>query len=316
MPLRLGPVDRPARQLRAARVRRRRRGRDRPGHRPALAAEVRSGERTLASGPVPIARDWRQMRGSAGGCRPPSSSSRSSNSTAMTRRSIRTSPCRSPRCSSECFWSSTPVQLDCLGSSHWTACFQPSSQTTGPVAGHDTDPGQGPLRLLGVPPCFAIRSSPIMALVALCGAAPAGRYVISNGTVADSKTGLTWEQAVDPKGASLAGAQAICDTLSLGGQGGWRLPTVKELYSILDFEGGSATGSVPMIDPTAFPGSSAYRQLRPILRRDAGLLAAGLRRRRPRARGELREWPGRDARGRRCALPMRPRAVRGGSLHL
>jgi hypothetical protein len=83
--------------------------------------------------------------------------------------------------------------------------------------------------------------------------APAGRYAISNGTVYDTKTKLTWQQALPPPTMDFTwpAASSYCSGLSLNGTG-WRLPTVKELTSILDF---SQPSSMAAIDPNAFPGT-------------------------------------------------------------
>jgi hypothetical protein len=81
--------------------------------------------------------------------------------------------------------------------------------------------------------------------------APPGRYTISAGTVIDTKTGLTWQQGVGP-GANWANAKTYCAGLSLAGTG-WRLPTMKELLTILDV----LRSGAPYIDQTAFPGPAA-----------------------------------------------------------
>jgi hypothetical protein len=84
--------------------------------------------------------------------------------------------------------------------------------------------------------------------------APAGRYVVTNGgtangTVYDTKTKLTWQQTVPSGGYDWAGAKTYCAGLNLGGTG-WRLPTIKELQTIVD---DSQTN--PAIDTTAFPST-------------------------------------------------------------
>ena len=73
--------------------------------------------------------------------------------------------------------------------------------------------------------------------------APAGRYVVTNGgtghgTVFDTKTKLTWQQT--PSSSNYYGideAFASCSSsamsANLGGTG-WRLPTIKELLTIVD----------------------------------------------------------------------------------
>jgi hypothetical protein len=58
-----------------------------------------------------------------------------------------------------------------------------------------------------------------------------------DGTVTDNVTGLMWEQA--PTGDySWEEAQEYCENLELGGYDDWRLPTLKELFSISDFSSG------------------------------------------------------------------------------
>jgi hypothetical protein len=89
--------------------------------------------------------------------------------------------------------------------------------------------------------------------------APAGQYVVTaggtvNGTVYDTKSKLTWQQTVSSTADNQAAAQTYCGSAavsaSLGGTG-WRLPTVKELVTIVDYSQATA----PMIDPNAFPGT-------------------------------------------------------------
>jgi hypothetical protein len=75
-----------------------------------------------------------------------------------------------------------------------------------------------------------------------------------DGTVTDLNTGLMWQQ--DP-GAKVTFAQAVAGAAGFGlaGYDDWRLPTVKELYSLIDFRGvtgTSAASSVPYIDTDYF----------------------------------------------------------------
>jgi hypothetical protein len=76
---------------------------------------------------------------------------------------------------------------------------------------------------------------------------PARRYVASGGTVLDAVTGLTWQQAVDATGRTWVEARAYCADLDLAG-GGWRLPSMKELQSLVDDSRAS-----PAIDAEVFP---------------------------------------------------------------
>jgi hypothetical protein len=87
--------------------------------------------------------------------------------------------------------------------------------------------------------------------------APGGRYVVtnggtSNGTVYDTKTKLTWQQTISSISCTWADAKGYCAGVgsSLGGTG-WRLPTLKELQSLVDY----SQTTPPMIDSTAFPGT-------------------------------------------------------------
>jgi hypothetical protein len=84
--------------------------------------------------------------------------------------------------------------------------------------------------------------------------APAGRYTIpGDGTVLDTATMLTWQQAANLTGMVWANAGPYCAGLTGPAGGGWRLPTVKELTTLLDY---TRPGS-PFIDPVAFPGVPA-----------------------------------------------------------
>lgn len=76
--------------------------------------------------------------------------------------------------------------------------------------------------------------------------APAGRYVVSADTVQDRLTGLTWQWPVDS--FTWEAAKAHCSQLT----GGWRLPSLKELLTLVD-----PTRINPAIDVDAFPGTPA-----------------------------------------------------------
>ena len=83
-------------------------------------------------------------------------------------------------------------------------------------------------------------------------AAQASQYQIqAGGAVLDTGTGLTWQQAVSPSTYAQSDAQSYCNgnVANLPGSG-WRLPSMKELQTLVD------DGLVnPAIDPTAFPGT-------------------------------------------------------------
>jgi len=85
-------------------------------------------------------------------------------------------------------------------------------------------------------------------------AAPAGRYTVSNGTVLDQKTGLTWQQSTVNTTYSYGDAMTYCsgNTPALPGSG-WRLPTMKELLSIVD----DRAATPPTLDTAFFLSAQA-----------------------------------------------------------
>ena len=87
-------------------------------------------------------------------------------------------------------------------------------------------------------------------------------YTISgNGlTVYDNITGLTWQQSPDTDGDSVIEYEdkmsfwdaqsrpAVLNAMSYGGFSDWRLPSIKEMYSLIDFSG---------VDPSGYEGGTA-----------------------------------------------------------
>ncbi len=65
-----------------------------------------------------------------------------------------------------------------------------------------------------------------------------------NGTITDHVTGLMWQQNMGDK-ITYAEAFAKADTMTLGGYSDWRVPTIKELYSLILFTG-KVNGEVPI----------------------------------------------------------------------
>jgi Protein of unknown function (DUF1566) len=83
--------------------------------------------------------------------------------------------------------------------------------------------------------------------------APAARYTATNGTTYDTKTKLTWEQTLSTTATfTEANAAAHCAALTTNGLK-WRLPTMKELMTIVD----PTVASGASIDSTAFPATPA-----------------------------------------------------------
>jgi hypothetical protein len=80
------------------------------------------------------------------------------------------------------------------------------------------------------------------------GDAPLGYYTVNAAadTVRANATGLTWQRTVPASTYTQSQAYAYCAGLG----GGYRLPTILELQSILEL-----TRVSPAIDPTAFPGT-------------------------------------------------------------
>jgi hypothetical protein len=69
-----------------------------------------------------------------------------------------------------------------------------------------------------------------------------------NGTVSDENTGLMW-QATEARPMNWQHALAYCQALELGGFNDWRLPTVRELSTLVKIGPDS-----PALDPDFFPG--------------------------------------------------------------
>jgi RNA polymerase sigma factor (sigma-70 family) len=73
-------------------------------------------------------------------------------------------------------------------------------------------------------------------------------YQIADGQVTDPATGLTWQQVPSATTMSAAAAPSYCASLDLDGYS-WRLPSIKELATLVDEDRVS-----PAIDVSAFPG--------------------------------------------------------------
>jgi hypothetical protein len=86
--------------------------------------------------------------------------------------------------------------------------------------------------------------------------APQGRYQTTASTVLDTKTGLTWQRVVVANTYPLSQAEGYCGSsqmsATLGGPA--RIPTVKELQTLVDYAHTSTT-SPATIDSTAFPST-------------------------------------------------------------
>jgi hypothetical protein len=75
-----------------------------------------------------------------------------------------------------------------------------------------------------------------------------------DGTVTDLNTGLMWVQARGSK-MTWDSAFIMAGQCSVGGYNDWRFPTIKELYSLINFKGksgASATACIAYLDTTVF----------------------------------------------------------------
>jgi hypothetical protein len=75
-----------------------------------------------------------------------------------------------------------------------------------------------------------------------------------DGTISDLNTGLMWTSNTYGK-MTWDDALAMADGLTLAGYDDWRVPSIKELYSLIDFDGitgGDASSSVPYVDTNYF----------------------------------------------------------------
>ena len=76
-----------------------------------------------------------------------------------------------------------------------------------------------------------------------------------NSTVTDLNTGLTWMKSTTSQEMTWAQAVSYASTAVIGGYSDWRLPTIKELYSLIEFSGytgTSASTSSPYLDTRYF----------------------------------------------------------------
>lgn len=76
-----------------------------------------------------------------------------------------------------------------------------------------------------------------------------------DGTITDKDTGLMWQKERAPGSYTWEQALSYCEDLELAAYDDWRLPTAKELQSIVDY-----STVYPAVDDTYFPetGSSIY----------------------------------------------------------
>lgn len=95
--------------------------------------------------------------------------------------------------------------------------------------------------------CFAL----VLFAATAQAKAPVGRFAIktdaSGNVVVDATFKVSWQQATAASPYNWTNAKAYCQNLQLQGSG-WRLPTLRELQSLVDFKTSS-----PAIDKAYFP---------------------------------------------------------------
>ena len=73
-------------------------------------------------------------------------------------------------------------------------------------------------------------------------------FIVSNGIVTDSFTGLKWQKKHSSSKMPYDSAVNYCNNLTIDGENGWRLPTITELQTLVDY------GKVnPAINSKVFP---------------------------------------------------------------
>jgi hypothetical protein len=132
-------------------------------------------------------------------------------------------------CAAQVYTIVSTSQAKCYDTSQEIACPQPDQAFYGQDAQHP-----------GTPSSYSISADGL--------------------TVYDQNTGLTWQRSPGDK-MTWTQAQARPDVMNAaqyGGFGDWRLPTIKELYSLIDFRGTDpgagtdSTGLTPFINTSCF----------------------------------------------------------------
>jgi hypothetical protein len=83
--------------------------------------------------------------------------------------------------------------------------------------------------------------------------APPNHYTVTGGEVTDNYTGLVWQQSMSETKLAWTNITAYCASLTLNGHGGWRVPALQELASLVD-----EAVVAPAIDRVAFPGTPSH----------------------------------------------------------
>lgn len=91
----------------------------------------------------------------------------------------------------------------------------------------------------------------IVAAIPVRAETPPGRYVVAGaGLVTDLRTGLTWQQTPDMAFYTWMEASTYCRSFSVGLSSGFRLPSLKEMLTLVD-----PTRVAPALDIMMFPNT-------------------------------------------------------------
>lgn len=94
----------------------------------------------------------------------------------------------------------------------------------------------------------------VLAIIFVAASAQAGSFTDDgNGTVTDNTTSLMWQKEDDNIKRTWTDAVSYCEVLTLAGYSDWRLPNVKELWSLKQPD----DYTDPTIDETYFPNTDS-----------------------------------------------------------
>jgi hypothetical protein len=115
--------------------------------------------------------------------------------------------------------------------SHWSSTPSPRTKFTNPDNVMTLNFGSGATSIYA-------RPSDYLVVRAVRGRQSPNDFVDNqDGTVTDKTTGLMWQQGAAPYfNYNWREALFYCEKLTLAGYTDWRLPTIKELYSIVDYD--------------------------------------------------------------------------------
>lgn len=126
---------------------------------------------------------------------------------------------------------------------------------------------------------------------------PATLAVDAPGTATDSLTGLQWQLAPGPTALTQQAAAEACDDLVLASHSDWRLPTVAELQSLVDYERHHPA------QPSLLPAPTGTAEFWTLVQRGDGAWSVEF------LRGQVRVRPRHQAMQVRCVRSERPPSV-------